>query len=59
MVVSQLVRSPVYFTAEEDATTGRKLFALKLIPNRGAWLEFETSARTSSRSRSTVSASSR
>ncbi len=44
VVVSQLVRSPgVYFTADEDATTGRKLFAAKLIPARGAWLEFETS----------------
>src|SRR5215831_2167777 len=44
VVVSQLVRSPgVYFTADEDATTGRKLFAAKLIPNQGAWLEFETS----------------
>src|SRR5258707_6365346 len=44
VVVSQLVRSPgVYFTADEDATTGRKLFAAKLIPNRGTWLEFETS----------------
>ncbi|GER85217.1 MULTISPECIES: DNA-directed RNA polymerase subunit beta [Thermogemmatispora] len=44
VVVSQLVRSPgVYFTAEEDASTGRRLFAAKLIPNRGAWLEFETS----------------
>src|SRR5438034_2130789 len=44
VVVSQLVRSPgVYFTADEDATTGRKLLAAKLIPNRGAWLEFETS----------------
>src|SRR5215469_16959782 len=44
VVVSQLMRSPgVYFTADEDATTGRKLFVAKLIPNRGAWLEFETS----------------
>src|SRR5579872_1608162 len=44
VVVSQLVRSPgVYFTAEEDPATGHKLFAAKLIPNRGAWLEFETS----------------
>ena len=44
VVVSQLVRSPgVYFTADEDPTTGRLLFAAKLIPNRGAWLEFETS----------------
>ena len=44
VVVSQLVRSPgVYFTLEEDATTGKKLYAAKLIPGRGAWLEFETS----------------
>src|SRR5579871_2518370 len=44
VVVSQLVRSPgVYYTADEDPTTGRSLFAAKLIPNRGAWLEFETS----------------
>ena len=44
VVVSQLVRSPgVYFTADDDPTTGRPLFAAKLIPNRGAWLEFETS----------------
>jgi DNA-directed RNA polymerase subunit beta len=44
VVVSQLVRSPgVYFTAEEDAATGRMLCYGKLIPNRGAWLEFETS----------------
>ncbi len=46
VVVSQLVRSPgVYFTADADPTTGRPLFAAKLIPNRGAWLEFETSNR--------------
>src|SRR6266487_4245089 len=44
VVVSQLVRSPgVYFTTGEDATSGRSLFSGKLIPNRGAWLEFETS----------------
>jgi DNA-directed RNA polymerase subunit beta len=44
VVVSQLVRSPgVYFTAAEDPNTGRQLFGAKLIPNRGAWLEFETS----------------
>ncbi len=44
VVVSQLVRSPgVYYTGDEDATTGKKLFAAKLIPGRGAWLEFETS----------------
>ncbi len=46
VVVSQLVRSPgVYFTHESDATTGRPLCYAKLIPNRGAWLEFETSNR--------------
>jgi DNA-directed RNA polymerase subunit beta len=46
VVVSQLVRSPgVYFTAAEDPNTGRQLFGAKLIPNRGAWLEFETSNR--------------
>ena len=44
VVVSQLVRSPgVYFTATADLATGRRLTAGKLIPNRGAWLEFETS----------------
>src|SRR5438128_7906169 len=46
VVVSQLVRSPgVYFTLESDPTTGRPLCYGKLIPNRGAWLEFETSNR--------------
>jgi DNA-directed RNA polymerase subunit beta len=44
VVVSQLIRSPgVYFTVEEDRITGRELCMAKLIPNRGAWLEFETS----------------
>jgi DNA-directed RNA polymerase subunit beta len=44
VVVSQLVRSPgVYYTGAEDPSTGRMLFAAKVIPNRGAWLEFETS----------------
>jgi DNA-directed RNA polymerase subunit beta len=46
VVVSQLVRSPgVYFTAAEDRVTGRLLYAAKLIPNRGAWLEIETSSK--------------
>ena len=45
VVVSQLVRSPgVYFTTDEDPSTGRRLCSAKLIPNRGAWLEFETSS---------------
>src|ERR1700690_3122138 len=44
VVVSQLVRSPgVYYSATEDPTSGRTLFSAKVIPNRGAWLEFETS----------------
>ncbi len=46
VVVSQLIRSPgVYFSATEDRATGRVLCSAKLIPNRGAWLEFETSKR--------------
>ena len=46
VVVSQLLRSPgVYFTTEEDVTSGRKLCHAKLIPTRGPWLEFETSNR--------------
>ena len=46
VVVSQLVRSPgVYFTANLDPNTGRPLASAKLIPYRGAWMEFETSNR--------------
>ena len=45
VVVSQLVRSPgVYYTMERDSN-GRALYMAKVIPNRGAWLEFETSNR--------------
>jgi DNA-directed RNA polymerase subunit beta len=41
VVVSQLIRSAgVYFTA--SVLRGRKFFGAKVIPNRGAWLEFET-----------------
>jgi DNA-directed RNA polymerase subunit beta len=46
VVVSQLVRSPgVYYSIDNDIynQTGRELFTAKVIPNRGAWLEFETS----------------
>ena len=44
VVVAQLVRSPgCYFTLNSDNTTGRALCSAKLIPSRGAWLEFETS----------------
>jgi len=43
VVVSQLIRSPgVYFEAAEDRTSGRRLASAKLIPDRGAWMEFET-----------------
>lgn len=43
VVVSQLIRSPgVYFEAVEDRATGRRLASAKLIPDRGAWMEFET-----------------
>ena len=42
VVVSQLVRSPgVYFGFTVD-TSGKKLYSANIIPNRGAWLEFET-----------------
>lgn len=44
VVISQIVRSNgVLFTHEE--VSGRNLFGGKIIPSRGAWLEFETSAR--------------
>ena len=44
VVVSQIVRSyGVLFVSEEVG--GRKLFGAKIIPSRGAWLEFETSNR--------------
>ena len=44
-VVSQLVRSPgVYFAEKIDEKTGKRLFSSTIIPNRGAWLEYETAA---------------
>ena len=46
VVVSQLVRSPgVYFTTQADPNSGRLLAHAKLIPYRGAWMEFDTSNR--------------
>ena len=46
IVVSQLLRSPgVYFTLTEDTTSGRELCSAKLIPTRGAWLEFASNNR--------------
>jgi DNA-directed RNA polymerase subunit beta len=42
VVVSQLVRSPgVYFHREPDKTSDRDLYVAKIIPSRGAWLEFD------------------
>ncbi|MBP3889394.1 MAG: DNA-directed RNA polymerase subunit beta [Cellulosilyticum sp.] len=42
VIVSQLVRSPgIYFDITFDKT-GKRLFASSVIPNRGAWLEYET-----------------
>ena len=42
VIVSQLVRSPgVYYSSSRDKT-GKELFAATVIPNRGAWLEYET-----------------
>ena len=41
VVISQLIRSPgVFFTLQQ--TRGWRLFGAKIIPNRGAWLEFDT-----------------
>ena len=43
VVVSQLIRSPgVYFDVDEEPATGRQLSNAKMIPDRGAWMEFET-----------------
>jgi len=42
VIVSQLVRSPgIYYSMKIDKT-GKKLFSTTVIPNRGAWLEYET-----------------
>ncbi|MBQ1377332.1 MAG: DNA-directed RNA polymerase subunit beta, partial [Lachnospiraceae bacterium] len=42
VIVSQIVRSPgVYFDIEKDKL-GKELFSSQIIPNRGAWLEYET-----------------
>jgi DNA-directed RNA polymerase subunit beta len=45
VIVSQLVRSPgVYYTSKTDKT-GKNLFANTVIPNRGAWIEYETDSK--------------
>ncbi|WP_159622906.1 DNA-directed RNA polymerase subunit beta [Ruania rhizosphaerae] len=46
VVVSQLVRSPgVYFEQTPDKTSDKDIFTAKVIPSRGAWLEFEIDKR--------------
>lgn len=46
VIVSQLIRSPgVYFTTTREPASERQLCFAKLIPDRGAWLEFETNSR--------------
>src|SRR5689334_2510705 len=46
VVVSQLVRSPgVYFERTADKTSDKDIFTAKVIPSRGAWLEFEIDKR--------------
>jgi DNA-directed RNA polymerase subunit beta len=46
VVVSQLVRSPgVYFERTLDKTSDRDVYTAKIIPSRGAWLEFEIDKR--------------
>ncbi|MBA2549490.1 MAG: DNA-directed RNA polymerase subunit beta [Nocardioidaceae bacterium] len=46
VVVSQLVRSPgVYFERSADKTSDKDIYTAKLIPSRGAWLEFEVDKR--------------
>ena len=46
VVVSQLVRSPgVYFERAADKTSDKDVYTAKIIPSRGAWLEFEVDKR--------------
>jgi DNA-directed RNA polymerase subunit beta len=42
VIVSQLVRSPGVYYKKEFDKTGKQLFSATVIPNRGAWLEYET-----------------
>ena len=42
VIVSQLVRSPGVYYGMSHNITGKKLFTTTIIPNRGAWLEYET-----------------
>ncbi len=42
VIVSQLVRAPSVYYSQEYDKVGKKLFSSQVIPNRGAWLEYET-----------------
>lgn len=44
VIVSQLVRSPGVYYSEETDKSGDKLYSSTVIPNRGAWIEFDTDA---------------
>ena len=44
VIVSQLVRSPGVYYAEETDKAGDKMYSSTVIPNRGAWIEFDTDA---------------
>ncbi|MDA1337275.1 MAG: DNA-directed RNA polymerase subunit beta [bacterium] len=44
VAISQLIRSPGVFFTGQNVTATKKIFGAKIIPNRGAWLEFETEA---------------
>lgn len=44
VIVSQLVRSPGVYYAEETDKSGDKMYSSTVIPNRGAWIEFDTDA---------------
>src|SRR5690606_12161166 len=46
VIVSQLVRSPgVYFERAQEKTSDKDVFSARVIPSRGAWLEFEIDKR--------------
>jgi DNA-directed RNA polymerase subunit beta len=60
VVVSQLVRSPgVYFDRTLDKTSDVDVYGVKVIPGRGAWLEFDVDKRSTWACVSTASAASR
>ena len=46
VIVSQLVRSPGVYFSESFDKVGKQLFAAQVIPNRGAWLEYETDSNS-------------